>query len=305
MTLENHSLEHAIEVYLLRTDVEGKSPNTVVAYRETLGMFLEVAREQGFAGDVGYITAEHIYAYLGWVKDRGVSDHTRHRRFREARFLFVWLERIGAIEENPFKHIRNIRLPQKVIQPFSPEEIRRMLEREFSTPVMTARNRAIIMLLLDTGIRLNELVSLRLGDVDAGRQRLRILNGKGKKQRVVGVGDGSLAVLRDYLELRGSEAGPLFVSRFGKAMNGHSVSVMMRRLGKWTGIRKLHPHRFRHTFATWAIESEAREIDVQYLLGHSSPAMVRRYSATYDAEKAARAHAKWSPGDRLAGGEDS
>jgi hypothetical protein len=60
-------------------------------------------------------------------------------------------------------------------------------------------------------------------------------------------------------------------------------------------------HRFRHTFATWAIENEARELDVQYLLGHSTPAMVRRYSATYDAEKAARVHAFFSPADRLNG----
>ena len=60
-------------------------------------------------------------------------------------------------------------------------------------------------------------------------------------------------------------------------------------------------HRFRHTFATWAIENEARELDVQYLLRHSTPVMVRRYSATYDAEKAARAHALFSPADRLDG----
>ncbi len=60
-----------------------------------------------------------------------------------------------------------------------------------------------------------------------------------------------------------------------------------------------HPHRFRHTFATWAIENHARELDVQYLLGHSTSAMVRRYSATYDAAKAADAHASFSPAARL------
>ena len=63
--------------------------------------------------------------------------------------------------------------------------------------------------------------------------------------------------------------------------------------------RKVHPHRFRHTFATWAIEQQAREIDVQFLLGHSTPAMLRRYTATYDAEKAARAHERFSPADRM------
>ncbi|KPJ48707.1 MAG: hypothetical protein AMJ38_04730 [Dehalococcoidia bacterium DG_22] len=65
---------------------------------------------------------------------------------------------------------------------------------------------------------------------------------------------------------------------------------------------KVHPHRFRHTFATWAIEQQAREIDVQFLLGHSTPAMLRRYTATYNAEKAAQAHALFSAANRLDGG---
>jgi integrase len=77
--------------------------------------------------------------------------------------------------------------------------------------------------------------------------------------------------------------------------------VFLERLGRRAGVKKAHPHRFRHTFATWAIENGARELDVQHLLGHSTPAMVRRYSATYDAEKAARAHEQFSPADRLNG----
>jgi hypothetical protein len=68
---------------------------------------------------------------------------------------------------------------------------------------------------------------------------------------------------------------------------------------KQGGVEKVEVHRFRHTFATWAMENEARELDVQYLLGHSTPAMVRRYSATYDAEKAARVHERFSPADRM------
>jgi integrase/recombinase XerC len=77
------------------------------------------------------------------------------------------------------------------------------------------------------------------------------------------------------------------------------MRTIFQRLGKEAGILKVHPHRFRHTFATWAIEQQAREIDVQFLLGHSTPAMLRRYTATYDAEKAARAHEQFSPADRM------
>ena len=74
---------------------------------------------------------------------------------------------------------------------------------------------------------------------------------------------------------------------------------MLRRLGKKTGIPKVHAHRFRHTFATWAIGHDARELDVQYLLGHSSPDMVRRYSSSYRSEQAALRHINFSPADQM------
>ena len=74
---------------------------------------------------------------------------------------------------------------------------------------------------------------------------------------------------------------------------------MLRRLGARAGVPKVHAHRFRHTFATWAISHDARELDVQYLLGHSSPDMVRRYSSSYRSEQAATRHYAFSPGDQM------
>ena len=79
------------------------------------------------------------------------------------------------------------------------------------------------------------------------------------------------------------------------------MNVMFTRHGRKAGVSQVNPHRFRHTFATWAIRASARELDVQYLLGHSSPMMVRRYSATYDSEQAASAHALFSPAMQLVG----
>ena len=299
MTLDGYDLGHAIELYLTACRVEGKQPNTVVAYRETLMMFLGVAGKMGFAHDVRAITTEHIYQWLGWVKDRGVTDETLHRRHREAKFIFVWLIRLGVVDANPFDPIKNVQIPKRVVQAIKPEHIRKMLNAWFPNEFLAARNRAIIMVFLDTGIRLNELISLQLEDLDLETQRLRILNGKMKKQRVVGVGDAALEYVKRYLEVRGDEPGQLFLSKHGRAIRPNSIRVMLRRLAERAGVPHVNPHKFRHTFATWAIESEAREIDVQFLLGHSTPVMVRRYASSYNAEKAARAHARWSPGDKL------
>jgi len=299
MSLENWTLEHAIEVYLRCCEVEGLSLNTVAAYRETLEQFLRVAKDGGFGDDVREIAPEHIYTYLSWVRKRGVSDHTQHRRHPEVRFLFVWLERWGYVKGNPFEHIKNLKLPQKVIRPIPPEDIQKLLRTPFPSEFLAARNKAIILLLLDTGIRLSELTSLRLDDLDINTQRLQILNGKMKKQRVVRVGNTTLVALEDYIKIRGNQPGQLLLSKHARAIRPNSIPVMSRRLAERAGVPHVHPHQFRHTFATWAIEAEAREIDVQFLLGHSTPAVVRRYSATCNAEKAARAHARWSPGDRL------
>jgi len=250
MTLEDWNLEHAIEVYLRRCRAERLSPNTVVAYRETLRQFLRVAKEQGFADDIRKITPEHIYKFLSWVRKRGVSDHTQHRRHREVRFLFVWLERLGYVKANPFKHIKNLRLPQKVIRPISAEDIQKLLSAPFPSEFLAARNKAIILLLLDTGIRLSELIFARLEDLDMKTQRLHILNGKMKKQRVVRVGDTALAALRTYIDVRGKQPGQLFLSKHGSAIRPNSIRVMLRRLAERAGVPHVNPHKFRHTFAT-------------------------------------------------------
>jgi len=295
------SLEALIDLYLVRCQVEGKSPNTVTAYAETLKLFRRIAAEEGFPEDARAITPGHIYAYLGRIADSGVSLETRHRRHREARFLFSWLERMDYIEENPFARIKNVRLPQKIVEPFSPEEVARILGVCDPATELGARDRAVVLLFLDSGLRLNELVQLDLADVDFESQRIRVRCGKGNKQRMVAFGGQARDALLHYVRgFRGEHEGQLFrAARAGRPLSRNLVRIRMQQLGKLAGVPKTHAHRFRHTFATWAIENGARELDVQYLLGHSTPTMVRRYSATYNAEKAARTHVNWSPGDLL------
>ncbi len=222
------------------------------------------------------------------------------------RFFFSWLHRMDYIDQHPFAKIKNLRLPQKIVQPFSQEDITKLLAAKQMTAYLGCRNRAIILLLLDTGLRLNELVSLDLEDLDASSQRLKVLHGKGNKQRVARLGARALETLLQYVrQYRGEEPGRLFLSDERGPMSRNSVRVMLERLGRRAGVAKVYPHRFRHTFATWAIEHQAREIDVQYLLGHSTPSMVRRYSATYNSERAAQAHERWSPADTIAAGVGS
>ena len=260
-----------------------------------------IAVEEGVPEALRAITPAHIYTYLGRIAATGVSLETRHRRHREMRFLFSWLERLDYIDGSPFARIKNVRLPQKIVEPYSPNELARILAVCDPETEIGTRDRAIVLLFLDSGLRFNELVQLELADVDFASQRIRVLHGKGNTQRFAPFGGRAGEALLYYIRrYRGSEVGQLFHStRTGEPLTGNLIRVWMAQLGRLAGVPRTHAHRFRHTFATWAIENGAREFDVQYLLGHSSSAMVRRYSATYRAEKGARTHVSWNPGDLL------
>ena len=294
-----------IDLYLLRCEVEGKSPSTITAYGWALRHFQKGLVEDRVSDQVASITPAHLYAYLGRFSH--LSLDTRHRYFREVRCFFNWLVFAGYLQNSPFRSLRNVRLPQKIVQPFSPEEIACLLACCDPTTPVGARDQAMILTLLDTGIRCSELVQLRYEDLNLGDLRLRILHAKGNKQRVVPFASRCSDALKHYLGFRRARPGPLFVASSGNgtlrrrvALKANGLKQMLRRLARQTGIPKVHAHRFRHTFATWAIEQDARELDVQYLLGHSSPDMVRRYASTYTSEQAARRHASFSPAERLA-----
>jgi len=300
------TLEQLIDLYVLRCEVEGKSPNTIRAYRETLGRFVKVAREESFPTAVARIDHPHLYRYLG--RFGNLSLDTRHRYFREVRCFFNWLVEAGHLEASPFRAMRNVRLPQKIVQPFSPEDVGRLLACCDPATDSGARDRAIVLTLLDTGVRCSELVQLELADLDLEASRLRVLHAKGNKQRVVPFAARCREAIEGYLVVRGRGPGPLFLAashprelKPGIALQPNGLKQLLRRLGRRAGVPKVHAHRFRHTFATWAIEQDARELDVQFLLGHASPDMVRRYASTYNSEQAARRHAAFSPAERLGG----
>lgn len=301
--MDEHSIAELVGIYILRCEVEGKSPRTVQAYRYTLRRFLAALAEDGVPTDPADITREHLYLYLG--RFTGHAADTRHRFFREVRCFFNWLVDAGYLERSPFRGMKNIRLPERIVRPFSSEEIVTLLGACGDGPV-GVRDRALLMTLLDTGVRCSEMVQLDLADLDLETGRLRIRFGKGNKQRVVPFASACRAAITAYLLARGEQAGPLFIASNGHgalvpgvALQPNGLKQMLRRLGRKTGLEKVHAHRFRHTFATWAIEHDARELDVQYLLGHSSPDMVRRYSSSYRSEQAATRHARFSPADQM------
>ena len=290
-------------LYLKACEVEGKTERTVQSYAETLRHFIRAVDQLQLPNSVRAFGPAHVYLFMGWVRDRGVSAGTQHRRQREVKAFFSWCRRMGYVEENPFMRVPMVRREQKVIQPFSKEDITALLGA--CNPRTYVGSRMKAMVFFSIGYR----GAFERTGLDSPRRRLldqhrvRVLQGKGRKQRWTAISDVALEALRGYLDgFRGWSDGPLFQTVDGRPLRNHHMNVMFTRHGLKAGVRQVNPHRFRHTFATWAIRASARELDVQYLLGHTSPVMVRRYSATYDSEQAASAHATFSPAMQLVGG---
>ena len=295
-------IDERIATYLSALEVEGKMPTTIASYASSLADLRRVGRRLGFPDRPDEYRVEHVYAFLADLRQRGASAAYQHRRHREVRACFSWLKRLGYIEGSVFAKVPLVKWPQAIRQPFTPEEVNTLLRSQDRTVLTGCRNYALLLFLLDTGIRAGECVALELVDLDWERGRALIRHGKGDKACVVAFSASTAAAGRDYLgRYRGLGRGRLFLTRAGKAMaSAHTLNVLLARLGARAGVATVYPHRFRHPFATWAIESGAREIDVQLLLGHSSLAMTQRYTRTYTSEQAIGAHANLSPVRRLA-----
>ena len=293
-----------IETYLARCAVEGKSPRTIAAYRESLARFQRCLQEDGAPLDPDRLRPDHVIAYLARFAAR--SPDTRHRYFREVRCFCTWLRAAGYTDNDPFRGLRNVRLPQqdraaaRARGDRPPARVLRRRHGRWAAAIARSSSRC-----WTPGLRCAEAVGLDLADCALPEQRLLVRHGKGGKDRIVPFAARCADALAAYLADRGTAPGPLFVAaryarlNAGVRLRPNGLKQLLRRLGRAAGIPRVHAHRFRHTFATWAIAHDARELDVQHLLGHSSPEMVRRYSATYGSAQAAERHAAFSPGDGM------
>lgn len=155
------------------------------------------------------------------------------------------------------------------------------------------RDRAILLVLLDTGLRASELTALVYRDYDEKRGRLHVRHGKGDKERVVFLGDTSRMALWRYLAMREklTPQSPLFATRGETAMDRAGLLHLVQRIGQRAGVEKAHPHRFRHTFAIWFLRNGGNPLELQRILGHEKLETVLVYVrlAEVDIERAAKA----------------
>ena len=223
-------LNELAQTYLTACDVEGKARSTIRGYRESLTRLQETGARLSFPAEVEAFTVQHVYAFLGALRERGASRAYQHRLHREVKAFFSWCKRFDVITENVFARVPLVKLEQQIVQPFSTDDVRRLLAAINRGVRAGTRNYALVLFLLDTGVRASECVSVRLDDVDWERGRVRVLHGKGQKQRWVGIGEQARAALTDYLLVRGEAEGPLFLSeRSGKGLHSLALNVLFNK----------------------------------------------------------------------------
>ena len=258
----------------------GLAPHTLAAYGRDLGI-LRAALGETRLEDARY---EDLTAVLRTLRSEGRSPRSVARWLVAVRGFYAWLQGVGEIEESPAARLESPRLWSTLPKVLDGADVERLLGAPSGTDPRARRDRAMLEVLYATGLRVSELVGLRLGDVHLDAGYVRCL-GKGSKERVVPLGGEASAAVRGYLGeprhalLAGRRSEVLFVGRSGKALTRQGFWKLLKAHARRAGIdASLSPHVVRHSFATHLLENGADLRSVQALLGHADISTTQIYT---------------------------
>jgi integrase/recombinase XerC/integrase/recombinase XerD len=286
-----NSLNGFVKTFLLVCKTDGLVPPTLRDYRQKL-LSLQRFLAANSLTELKQITHIHIRLYLDSLRATcnsiSVADY-----YRIARRFFNWCVEEELLDEkqNPMLKIKPPKTEKKIIRPFTVEDINKLLLLCDAKTFMGIRNRALILVFLDTGLRLREMTDIQLRDIDIEREIIKVM-GKGARERVVRMGKATQQALIKYLLQRRDNFPCLWVSEERKPITGDGIYQMIKRLGKrarLSGVR-CSPHTCRHYFGTNALRNGADIRQVQVLLGHATLNMTMNYVATNASEDAIIAH---------------
>ena len=254
--------QNLIELFISAKKVEGCSDKSIAYYRSTLNKALQVIQK-----NVSHISTDDLRLYLNTYQvDSGASKVTVDNIRRILSSFFSWLEEENYIIKSPVRRIHKVKIGKTVKETYTDEALEQMRDH-----CDNSRDLALVDLLASTGMRVGELVKLNRNDIDF-HNRECVVTGKGDKQRRVYFDARTKIHLQKYLEERSDMNEALFVSLLAPydRLQISGVEIRLRQFGRELNIPRVHPHKFRRTLATMAIDKGMPIEQVQHLLGHQS-----------------------------------
>ena len=282
-------MQSSVDGFLDYMTVErGVSPNTLAAYGSDLAQLIEYLKTNYFNGNGGGwegVDEDMMSQYLLHLHALEYSDTTRARKVASSKSLFNFLVDEGIVTRDPTENISSPRIGRSLPDTLSADEVDSLLvsasKQETSDGM---RDQAMFEILYASGLRVTELVSLNIADLDLEQGTVRCL-GKGSKERLIPVHSGAVAILRRYIDearpafTKNTSECALFMNRRGQRLSRQGFWLILKAQAKRAGIaKKITPHTLRHSFATHLLQGGAPLRHVQELLGHSSITTTQVYT---------------------------
>ncbi|GAB7386845.1 hypothetical protein BSNK01_06810 [Bacillaceae bacterium] len=314
--------EFQIENFMLYCTSKNLSKKTLASYEQTLKLFAKYLETEHGITEVEKVQAAHIRHYIKYLKERGkytvvVNDEKKHLNNPEARtdfkkpismttianyvrnikVFFNYLANVeGELKKNPAEKIERIKVERKVKKTLTPDEIKKVLAQFDTTKFHSYRNWVITRLLLDTGMRISECLSLMPEHIDFEHKSILITNPKNKQQRYVYFSFKMAKELRNWLKYRDrySNSPYLFPSTRGTQLEIRNYERALREAGRKVGI-DVHPHQLRNNFAKYYILNGGDWFSLARILGHSSVEVTMKAYLDFTNEEIGKKYQKHSP----------
>ena len=261
---------------------ESKSPKTLTWYTEMIAGFTRFLTGTDRRPVLAEFDISAVREFITHEQERGLSPYSVQGKVRALKAFASWLFNEGYSTEHVLYNLKMPKAPQNLIEPLTTSEIDQLVKIQNPLTALGCRNIAILVLLLDTGLRVSELCGLRAEDAHIEEGYLKVM-GKGAKERIVPIGGLAQKMLWRYIiHFRPEDSieadNYVFMTLDGKPLRTNAIKLLLKRWGKKAGVPRLHAHLCRHTYATNFLNHKCGDVfRLQQILGHTSLEMVRRY----------------------------
>ncbi len=296
----SYTLDTLLTGFVLDLQSTNRSPKTIRVYTDAVRILESFLRERGKHAGIRSITRSQLQELMVELLARN-KETTAHNRFRALRVFFRWAAREGYVAKNPMADMEAPKLPEKLVPVFTIEELKRLVAACEGTVFDDRRDMAVMRLLIDTGMRREEIASLHVSDVDLSG-RTAVVTGKGNRERRVKFGPKAAGALYRYTLARtmhpNADDPALWLGLAGP-MTAWGIADLVKRRAAAAGVENANLHRFRHSAAHYWLLNGGQEGDLMELMGWTSNQMCYHYGKSAKSERARQSHQFFSVGEQI------